>query len=339
LSPTPGACLKLWLTYEYEWSIGYIWRWSDWVERCIFIGLALVLGYTVFVVVRFSRRYYLARGEFCAFAANSIGASQRSHTTLIAELSRGVGTLKSIASAAPFLGLAGMDYGILAALFRGYTGSRGSLLALFSMEMAGALAATAAGLLVATPAAVSYNALRTLIETFESRCSSAVFDAASRSYGFAQHLPLQRRFSGLPPFALIGAPVLGMLVPFFALFQRFQIPMGLSVRPLKIAVSDHNSGAIIITVTGASVRSPSAVYVNSKETPWDELGHTLRSQLEVRPRWIVYVEGGEDVGWADVTKAIDVARGLHAEVMLLTATPNIDASLVRAAKRAKASMK
>jgi hypothetical protein len=32
------------------------------------------------------------------------------------------------------------------------------------------------------------------------------------------------------------------------------------------------------------------MYVNSKETQWDELGNTIRSRLELRPRWIVDVE-------------------------------------------------
>ena len=332
---TQWSVSQLSLTYGYEWSIGYVWRWSDWVGRSIFIGLVVMFGYTAFVVVRFSRRYYLARRESCAFAANSIGASQQSHKRLIAELNRGIRTLKSIASAAPFLGLAGMDYGILAALFRGYTGSKGSLLALFSMEMAGTLAATTAGLLVAIPAAVSYNVLRTLIEKFESNRSSALFDAASGSYGFAQTLPLQRRFSELPPFALIGAPVLGMLVLMFALADT-QRSTGLPVHLLRFSVEDHDSSPIVVSVIGASVNSVAAVYVNSKETSWAELRSTIRSQLEARPRWMVYVEANSNASWYDTVYAIDVARRLHAEVVLLTATPNIESSQGRGVKTKRA---
>ena len=295
-----------------------------------------MLGYTVFVVVRFSSRYYTARRELRAFASGSRGTSQRSHKSLIAELGRGVGTLKSIASAAPFLGLAGMDYGILAALFRGYIGSRGSLLALFSMEMAGALAATTAGLLVATPAAVSYNVLRTLIEKFESSRSNALFDATLRSYGLAQTLPLQRRFSGFPAFALIAAPVLAMLIPMFMLLESSRRnPVGLHVHLMKMSAADQDLGAIIIRVIGTGTSGPSVVFVNSKETPWNELGNTLRSQLEVCPRWIVYVGGGDDVAWQDVANTIDVARGLHAEVVLLPATTKIE-SRGRVAKTERA---
>ncbi len=78
---------------------------------------------------------------------------------------------------------------------------------------------------------------------------------------------------------------------------------------------------IIISVTVATASRDSVLYVNSKETRWGDLRATLRSQLEIWPRWIVYVEGRDDVPWAHVANAIDVARGLHAEVVLLTPTP------------------
>jgi biopolymer transport protein ExbD len=67
----------------------------------------------------------------------------------------------------------------------------------------------------------------------------------------------------------------------------------------------------------------SALYVRSKETSWDELGNTLRNQLKVRPHWVVYVEGEDYASWRDVVNVIDVAQGLHAEVVLLTAAPNV----------------
>src|SRR5437899_1739327 len=96
---TPGACPKLSLTNGSEWRIGNVWQWSDWVERSIFITLALMLGYTVFVVSRFFRNYYLARRESRALLpdSNSVRTSQPGHKRLVAELSRGVATLKAIA--------------------------------------------------------------------------------------------------------------------------------------------------------------------------------------------------------------------------------------------------
>jgi len=168
-------------------SIGEIWRGSDGVECLIFIGLALMLVYTVFIAGRFFRRYFLARGEFLI---DSTPESLRIRKNLVAELSRGVGTLKSIAAAAPFLGLAGTCYGILGGFYglgRMKYAGLGSLLA----DIAATLVTTVAGLVVAVPAAVSYNVLRTCLERFESSRSNLLLEAMSRPYGLAQTLPRQ----------------------------------------------------------------------------------------------------------------------------------------------------
>lgn len=119
-----------------------------------------------------------------------------------------------------------------------------------------------------------------------------------------------------------------------------QISVGLPVRLLKIGLSDRDSGPIVVSVTSASPNDPASVFVNSRGTPWSELHHTLRNQLKVRPGAIVYVQAGNEAPWADVTYAIDVARGLQAKVVLLTATPNIGSShLPKQKRRRKISMK
>lgn len=302
-----------------------MWRASDLVECLIFVGLALMLAYTAFVTVRFFRRYLLGRRTAFVLFADCTPSSEQSKKNLVADLSRGVGTLQSIALAAPFLGLAGTYYGILCLFARGYAfGGYVGLIGLWSIPfgISVALVATAAGLIVAIPAAILHNILRTCLEKFENSCSSTLLDATPRSYGFAQTLPLRSRFSGMPAFALIGVPVLGILL-LFGLLLGPRISTGLPVHLLKIGVSEHDSEPIITSVVGTSASGQSVVYVNSKETPWNELSNTLRSQLKVRPRWIVYVAGEDKVPFADVANAIDVARGLRAEVVLLTVTPNV----------------
>ena len=102
----PGACLKSWQTDAWEWSIGHVWRSSDWIERGIFVALALMLAYTLFVLIRVSRRYYLARRESRALVHDSWRTFQLSQRTIVADLRRGLQTLKAVANAAPFLGLA-----------------------------------------------------------------------------------------------------------------------------------------------------------------------------------------------------------------------------------------
>lgn len=302
-----------------------MWRLSDLVEGLIFFALALMLVYTAFVAVRFFRRYFLACRESSSLEPDFTPASQQSKKNLVAELGRGVWTLRSIASAAPFLGLAGASYGILIASFGGYVGSRGGLISGIALEIAVVLVATGAGLIVAIPAAISYNALRMRLEKFENSQSSTLLEATPRSYGFAQTLPLRSRFSAMPAYALIAAPVLALLIPIFAIMLQEPIAVGLPVHLLKMGATEYDSSPIVISVIGPSASGQSAAYVNSIEIPWDELGNTLRSQLKVRPHWSVYVAGEDKVAWQDVANAIDIARGLDAEVVLLT-TPTINSS-------------
>jgi biopolymer transport protein ExbB/TolQ len=134
----PGVCLNSWQTDGCEWSIGYLWRSSDWVERLFLVALALMLAYAVFVFSRFFCRCYSARRQSRALVPDSTRAFQRSQRRLVAKLSRGLGTLKSIASIAPFLGLAGTCYGILGGLFRGIGMEKRAALAMITANIAAA---------------------------------------------------------------------------------------------------------------------------------------------------------------------------------------------------------
>ena len=179
-----------------------MWRISDLVECLIFVALALMLVHTAFVTVRFFRRHFFACREYSVLVRDFTPESQRRKKNLLVELNRGVGTLRSIACAAPFLGLAGTCYGMLEGFYRlgyqKYVGV-GSVIAGIGV----ALVATSAGLVVAIPAAISYNVLRMRLEKFESSGSSTLLASSPRTYGFAQTLPLRSRFSRLPAFALI----------------------------------------------------------------------------------------------------------------------------------------
>ncbi len=319
-------------TSGYELPIAEMWRVSDLVECLIFLALGLMLVYTAFVTVRFFRRYSRAHCQPYSDPPDFALGSERKED-LIAELSRGVETLRSIAFAAPLLGLAGTVYGTLCLFYRGLAFSKWITTAPIALEMSTALIATAAGLIVAIPAAISYNLLCIRLETLRSSRSSTLLEATPRIYGFAQTLRLRRRFSGFPAFALIAAPIFAILVPIFYVLISPPIPKGLPVRLLKIGVSDYESAPIVIRVTHTGVNGPSKIYVNSKEVPWNELSNTLRTQLKIRPHWIVYVAGEDDVTWADVASVIDIARGLSAKVVLLTAKPIESDNLPEAAHK------
>ena len=80
---------------------------------------------------------------------------------LVAELERGLGTLGTIASSAPFIGLFGTVWGIMMAF--GNLSDTGSVLQTVAPHIAQALVATAVGLLAAIPAVIGYNGLGRLV--------------------------------------------------------------------------------------------------------------------------------------------------------------------------------
>jgi hypothetical protein len=75
---------------------------------------------------------------------------------------------------------------------------------------------------------------------------------------------------------------------------------------------------------GVKGSGPSVVFVNSKETSWNDLESQLRSQLQVRPPdSLTYVQAEDGVLWKDVANTIDVVEGLRGHVVLLTITPDV----------------
>jgi biopolymer transport protein ExbD len=256
---------------------------------------------------------------------------QRSQRTIVADLSRGLQTLKAVANAAPFLGLAGTGYGILVALFFGtITGSRARAEAIMSARIASALITSAAGILVAILATLSSDFLRTRIDRFERASSSMVpaglalheDQASPRPFRLAQTLLLKKRFSALPPFALLAAAALASIVAVFMAFEPYETPTGLAVRLLPIGSLDGDrlsSRPVVIAIVAGANGSP-VIRVNSRETPPNNLEDATRRELKLLAEPRVYVEAESTVAWADVTNVIDMMEGLNAEVVLLTAT-------------------
>lgn len=327
-----GACLNSFQTDACEWSIAYVWRSSDWVERVFLIVLALMLAYTVFVLIRFSRRYYFVRREPRAFVGDSWCAVQRRQRTIVADLRRGLGTVKAIGSAAPFLGLAGTSYWILGGLFFGYSGPPTRFFALIEARTASSLLTAATAILVAILAILVHNILRTRIQRYEREFSGAAHAGMAsqedtdtpQQFRLAQTLPLQKPFSRLPPFALIAAPALVSVVAVFMTLEPYETPTGLGVRLLPIGALDGDHllpKPVVISVVAGANGSP-VMRVNSRETLPNDLEEVTRHRLKLLAKPRVYVEAENNVAWADVTKVIDVMEGMNAEVVLLTAAPD-----------------
>jgi len=144
----PETCLN---PYGCEWSVGYLWRWMNWLGQLDVIALALLLMYTLTTVIHAAYHFRVAR------RAREIDSARR--RKLVAELNVKMGCLNGIASTAPYLGLVGACCGVMSAL-TGIGMERHAALAMMTSIMAAALVTTGAGIIVAVPATCSYNYLR-----------------------------------------------------------------------------------------------------------------------------------------------------------------------------------
>ena len=106
-----------------------------------------------------------ARGLSAAEVLEATGrALERARSQTTTELSRGVGSLATIATTAPFIGLFGTVIGIVHAFRDIAAGGGGTGFATISQGIAEALVTTALGLVVAVPAAWMFNVLSQKIQ-------------------------------------------------------------------------------------------------------------------------------------------------------------------------------
>ncbi len=117
-------------------------------------------------------------------------AMQRKTTEEISALERRLGALSTIGSVAPYIGLFGTVLGIIRAFQALAKSGQEAGAALVSAGIAEALIATAAGLAVAVPAVVFYNAfarglveLETKLTLAGSELAEALFDKTGRKGG------------------------------------------------------------------------------------------------------------------------------------------------------------
>jgi biopolymer transport protein ExbB/biopolymer transport protein TolQ len=113
---------------------------------------------------------FKAHGESTDIPGETIEASkralERAEAIVHAELKRGLGSLATIGSTAPFVGLFGTVVGILNA-FRGIATSKATGLAAVAGGISEALVTTAVGLFVAIPAVMMFNYLTGRVEAFD----------------------------------------------------------------------------------------------------------------------------------------------------------------------------
>ena len=198
-----------------------------------------------------------------------------------------------------------------------------------SARIASALITSASGILVAILATFR---LPPRIDQFERASSSMVpaglalheDQASPRPFRLAQTLLLKKRFSALPPFALIAASALASVVAVFMAFEPYETPTGLAVRLLPIGSLDGDrlSPRPVVIAIVAGANGSAVIRVNSRETPPNNLEDATRRELKLLAEPRVYAEAESTVAWADVTSVIDMMEGLNTEVVLRTATPD-----------------
>ncbi len=311
----PTACFNAWQTDGCEWSIRNLWRYSDWIERLVFVALALMLAYTFFILIRFSRHHYSARRESHAFEADRWPAFEGGKRRLVADLSRELRPLKAITFSAPLLGLAGTSYRILAALSFGVAMEKNAFLRMMSARIAATLISAAAGILVAIPAILAHNSLRTRIDRFGRECSAAVGTVSHeeptglRPFRLAQRLPLKKRFSSLPPFALIAAPALASVVVMFMAFEPYEKPTGLHVGLVPDrCVYEGDDRLLVLRLSDAG-----ELFINQTQEDWNILPEVLTKIYGSRVHRTLYVRADDGVPFQTVADAIDIVENADVE--------------------------
>jgi len=309
-----------WQTDDLDWNVFYLWNRLDWILRIDILILAAMLAYVAVVFGRDSYRYREAPREPAAYAR-----------ALIVDLNRSVRILRSIATTAPYLGLAGACFGILDS-FRGVGMQKAAAMAMIVTNLAHSLLTTVVGLLVALAAAGSSNYVLWLIAKLELnadpdwRSQTRNSDAGSRIF---PKYPLRKQFSKIPPFALLAAPGLAVVMVAFMSFSTFRRPMGLPVLLLKPG-DNKIKGALVqsplIALSDMGADQEPEIYLNSEKSTWDNLGSSVCTNPEGQPQSTAYVESDKNVRWADVVTAIDSVKPHCDYVVLLTTAPEVGSS-------------
>jgi len=275
----------------------------NWITRLDVIVLALILAYVVVVVIHVSYRYHLARRERETDTGSP--AFQRTRRKLAADLSIKAGSVKSIASAAPYLGLAGTCIGILSA-FRGFAMEKHAAMVMTITYIAASLMTTAAGLLVAVPAVWSYNYLRVRIDLLESEISR-ISQLKSQYFRVARKLPLTARFSKLP-FAVIAAPGLAIIVLVWMPFFSPREPKGFGVELAPSCCENcANDRVTLLHITDAG-----KLFINQEREDWNSLAGRLSEIYSVREQRTLDLVADDGVPFQTVADALDIVENIPA---------------------------
>src|SRR5229473_2509739 len=132
------------------------------LAKTVVIILGIMSVYSLWVMIDRFNAFTKAKRHSLAFI---LALREQLKSREVASLKKGLGGLASISSAAPFIGLFGTVVGIINA-FRAMASTGQGGLGAVSAGISEALFTTAAGLLVAIPAVMSFNYFTNTIESF-----------------------------------------------------------------------------------------------------------------------------------------------------------------------------
>lgn len=297
--PTLGDCYP-WQPGGCEWTIRYLWRWMSSFGRYDVIVLALMLVYLFAVVIHVCCRYYLAR--------SAQGIESAGRRTLATALSIEVGSLKSIAITAPYLGLAGTCFGILSA-FGGVSMLKSAFSVMVETKIAVALIPTAAGIPVAVLATCFYNFLRTRIDLLETE-GFGEGQQRARHFRGSRRFPSTKRFSELPAFGLLAVPALAISIAGFMTFASFHPSTGLYVELSSARCEyDGDDHLIVLHITDAG-----KLFLNQEPADWNTLSGRLSEIYSTRKHRTLYLLADSGVPFQTVAHALDAVESAPAAV-------------------------
>lgn len=141
-------------------------------------------------------------------------------------------------------------------------------------------------------------------------------------------LRLIPRFSSPSSFGLAAScAFLVVLTPMWILTVLISKPgSGLNVTVLapgaKPVTGDLLPAPVVVHLEYVRPDVPPRVHINSITASWESLPVVLRQELRTRPpSWPVYFSADDDLHWQEVVRAIDIIKGEHARVVLLTTDP------------------
>ena len=284
----PENCLN---PYECEWSIALLWRWMNWFGRVDVLILVLMLAYVLAVSIW---AYY-----GLVHCARDIHSCNR--RKLKDDLIFKVGLLKSIASAAPYLGLLGAVNWIADGAFVSFDMEKHAAEVMQTSRISVALLSTAAGILVAVPAIGLYNYFCTRIELLQK---DLLIDSARKPRPQAVlKFRLPKRFSQLPAFAMIAAPVLAVLVACWTPFFSPREPTGLDVEIARVdCVSDADRMIVLhLTDTGK-------LFLNAEQQDLANLSVRLSQIYSSRGQSTLYLQPDDGVAFQTIADSIDAVQ-------------------------------